>query len=148
MMKDFFRDLLEYTHHYNQELWTRMQANQDRVPEKALSLFNHMLNSHHIWNHRIQHIPKVLGVWELHPFEELGPIDQDNYRTTLQILDTRELNEVTEYTTTTGVPYQNRTDHILFHIINHSTYHRGQIAMEFRQNGLEPLVADYVFYKR
>ncbi|QLH28398.1 MAG: hypothetical protein HWD63_02710 [Candidatus Parvibacillus calidus] len=36
---------------------------------------------------------------------------------------------------------------IIFHIINHSTYHRGQIAMEFRQSGLEPLNTDYIFYK-
>jgi uncharacterized damage-inducible protein DinB len=44
--------------------------------------------------------------------------------------------------------FTNTIKDILFHIINHSTNHRGQIAVDFRNNGLEPLVLDYVFYKR
>lgn len=29
-----------------------------------------------------------------------------------------------------------------------ATYHRGQIATDFKNTGLQPLVTDYIFYKR
>ncbi|WP_209331385.1 DinB family protein [Lunatimonas salinarum] len=34
------------------------------------------------------------------------------------------------------------------HIVNHSTYHRGQIATLFRESGLQPVVTDYIMLKR
>ena len=37
---------------------------------------------------------------------------------------------------------------MLFHFVNHSTYHRGQIASNLKEHGIEPLVTDYIFYKR
>lgn len=37
---------------------------------------------------------------------------------------------------------------ILFHIANHFTHHRGQIISDLRQNGIEPRISDYIFYKR
>lgn len=33
-------------------------------------------------------------------------------------------------------------------LINHSTYHRGQITMLMKEAGLETLNTDYIFYKR
>ena len=52
------------------------------------------------------------------------------------------------YTNTNGQAFDNSVRDILFNVINHSTYHRGQIAREFREYGPEPLVTDYIFYKR
>lgn len=37
---------------------------------------------------------------------------------------------------------------IMFHIVNHSTYHRAQIATELKDHGIEPLKTDYILYKR
>jgi uncharacterized damage-inducible protein DinB len=37
---------------------------------------------------------------------------------------------------------------MLFHIVNHSTNHRGQIAVDFKSNGITPLGLDYIHYKR
>ena len=53
-----------------------------------------------------------------------------------------------DYENSEGRLFNNTVQDILFHIINHSTHHRGQISTDFRQNGLEPLQLDYVFYKR
>jgi uncharacterized damage-inducible protein DinB len=44
--------------------------------------------------------------------------------------------------------FSNTIKDILFHMINHSTHHRAQIAMDMRNNKLEPLPLDYIFYKR
>ena len=75
-------------------------------------------------------------------------MDRTNHEQSLQILDNVDLDKMIHYNNTKGEASVNSVRDILFHVINHSTYHRGQIATEFRQNGLDPLVTDYIYYKR
>lgn len=147
-MKLFFKELFEYSHHFNQKLSDVFANSPDKTSEKAVKLFNHLLNAHQIWNNRIGLKQSTWGVWELHDIQDLKNIDKTNYEQTLQILNRSDLNEIISYSNSKGHAYSNSIRDILFHIINHSTYHRGQIATEFKQNGLEPLVVDYIFYKR
>jgi uncharacterized damage-inducible protein DinB len=90
----------------------------------------------------------VFGVWEVHAVQELKSIEQINYEQSLQILDKFDLNEIISYSNSKGQAFRDRIQDLLFHVINHSTYHRGQIATEFRQHGLEPLATDYILFKR
>ncbi len=147
-MKRFFKELFEYNHHFNQQLADVYTAQQDKTPDKALKLFNHILNAHQIWNNRIDHKQTTFGVWEIHDTKDLYNIDKVNYEQTLQVIDKFDLYEIFDYKNTKGQAFKNNIRDIYFHVINHSTYHRGQIAMEFRQHGIEPLVTDYIFYKR
>ena len=147
-MKSFLTELFEYNHHANQQLAEAFNRNGDSISEKALKLFSHVLSAHQIWNNRIEPVQTSFGVWQLHAVEDFKSIDQSNYEQTLQLLDTIDLNKTIRYANSRGTIFSNSTRDILFHIINHSTYHRAQIATEFRTNGLEPLVMDYIFYKR
>ncbi|SRR5690606_24832937 len=147
-MKEFFKELFEYSHHFNQKLADIFYDNPDKTSEKAVKVFNHLLNAHQVWNNRIEPRQTTFGIWELHTVQDLKNIDQTNYEQTLYILDNSDLNEMIDYFTTNGQGFNNSIRDILFHVINHSTYHRGQIASEFRLHGLEPLVTDYIFHKR
>ncbi|XOV94205.1 MAG: DinB family protein [Bacteroidota bacterium] len=147
-MKAFFKELFEYSHNYNQKLWEVFDENQGQVTEKASNLFNHMLNAHQIWNNRIDPKEMTPAVWELRPLIDLKDIDMLNYHRSLAIVDTFDFDKEISYATSTGIPFKNNVRDILFHVVNHSTYHRGQIAMDFRQSGLDPLITDYIFYKR
>lgn len=147
-MNTFFKELFEYSYHYNQKLADVFNASPDKTSEKAVKLFNHLLNAHQIWNNRIEPKQTPFGVWELHSVQELQSIDKANYEQTLLILDTFDLNQSINYSNTKGQIFQNTIRDIFFHVINHSTYHRGQIATDFKQFGLESLVTDYIFYKR
>jgi len=147
-MKQFFKELFEYSHHFYQKLCDVFDDNANRGLEKALQLYNHMLNAHQIWNNRIEPLQTPFGVWELHPVSDLKGIDKANYEQTLLILDKFDLNDPISYTNTKGQTFSNSIRDILFHAINHCTYHRGQIATALRQNELEPLNTDYIFYKR
>ncbi|MBK9636245.1 MAG: damage-inducible protein DinB [Bacteroidetes bacterium] len=120
----------------------------DKTSEKSVKLFNHVLNAHQIWNNRIDPKQIPFGVWELHDTQDLKTIGKTNYEQTLQILDKFDFNETINYSNSKGQTFSNSIKDILFHVINHSTYHRGQVATEFKQYGLEPLVTDYIFYKR
>jgi uncharacterized damage-inducible protein DinB len=147
-MKQFFRELFDYSHHYNQRLADIFLDNSGQVSEKSVKLFNHILNAHQIWNNRIDPIAPTCQVWALHPLDELKGIEQNNYERTVQLLDHVNLERTLDYATGDGLRFSNSVRDILFHVINHSTYHRGQIAAEFRANGIEPLATDFILFKR
>lgn len=75
-MKDLFKELFEYSHHFNQKLSDVFTNNPDKTSEKAVNLFNHILNAHQIWNNRIEPKQTTFGVWELHAIEHLKNIDK------------------------------------------------------------------------
>lgn len=137
-MKQFFKELLKYNHHFNQKLWGVFAEHPDKASVKAAGLYNHILNAHQIWNNRIDPQQTPFGVWELHSIRDCKDIDKTNYERSLLLLERVDLNESVDYTNSKGQVFNNNVRDILFHIINHSTYHRGQIATEFRLHGLEP----------
>lgn len=147
-MKPFFKELLEYNHQHNQKLADVFVQEPAKTSDKAFKVFNHILNAQQVWNNRISNQERIVGVWELHKVKDLKSIDLKNYRLSLRILDKFDLNEKIQYKNSKGRSYTNSVKDICFHIINHSSYHRGQIASEFRKQGLEPLVTDYIDYKR
>ena len=57
------------------------------------------------------------------------------------------LKKVIAYTNLKGDPYQYRLWQMLQHLVNHSTYHRGQITTMLRQLGAKAMPTDFlVFY--
>ena len=147
-MKQFFKELFEYNHHFNQKLWDLFNDHPGKTSEKAVKFYNHILNAHQLWNNRIEPKQTPFGVWEIHLFQDLKTIDKTNYEQTLLILEKFNLEDSISYTNTQGQKFSNTIRDILFHTVNHSTYHRAQIATECKQNGLEPLVTDFILYKR
>lgn len=147
-MKQFFKELFEYNHHFNQELFTVFSKKPEKISERANQLLNHTLNAHQIWNYRIKGTKTTIGVWDIRSTLDLGKIDRLNFQDSVQILDAMELNEMINYSYTSGKKVSKPMREILFHVINHSTYHRGQIALEFRKNGLDPLKTDYIAYQK
>jgi len=147
-MVQFLKDLFEYNHHFNQQLATVFNEQPLQTSEKSVKLFSHILNAHQVWNSRIRKDQNSYGVWDIHPAADLKEIDHTNLINSIHILDESDLGYSINYVTSKGDPYTNSVKDILFHVINHSTYHRGQIAMEFKQQGIEPLVTDYIFYRR
>ncbi len=144
----FFTELFDYGHQVNQELIRAMQRHSDKVPQKGMALINHVLNAHQIWNNRIKRTASPFAVWERHDIQQLSEIDKRNYSDTLSILEDADLDQVLTYSNSQNKTFRNSVQHILFHVVNHSTYHRGQIALLFRQEGLEPLNTDYILFKR
>jgi uncharacterized damage-inducible protein DinB len=145
-MKSFFTRLFEYNHFMNKALIGAIVERNDLVSDKSLEWINHILNAHQIWNSRIARDQPPYGVWELHGLDELSAINESNHQSSITIIRNTELANIIDYTNSKGATFKNSVRDILFHIINHSTYHRGQIAVDFRQTGIEPLETDYDAY--
>jgi uncharacterized damage-inducible protein DinB len=147
-MQTFFRELFDYTHRCNLQSIEVLVGLGDRMPAKCAQLQSHLFNAHQIWNNRIAPEHKPFGVWDMHPAEEWNAINEVNYHKTLHILDTVRLDETIYYQNSRGERFKGIARDLLFQVINHTTYHRGQIAMLLRQHDIEPFLSDYIFYKR
>lgn len=147
-MKAFFQDTFEYTYSCNQQLIEVLIKNAEVYSEKISLLTSHTLNAHHVWNHRIFGVVPALSVWQHLEIIDLQNINNENFEHSIEILDKKELNKPIKYTNGKGQNFTNTISEIFFHIINHSTYHRGQLMSLLKSKGLEPLVTDYIFYKR
>lgn len=146
-MKETFKDIFEYHEHINQQLIDQLIENESILSERTIALISHSINAHQIWNARITDQPK-LQVHQIHSLLDCKLIDTDNYHQTLHILGSRDLDEQISYANSKGATFQNTIAHILFHISNHFSHHRGQIISELRQKGVAPITTDYIFYKR
>ncbi len=147
-MKVFFNQLFDYNFHCNKKLIEAFNA-MDAVPEKVIKRFSHILNAHHIWNARAIGKKPEYGVFQVHDVKDWGDIHYENQRASFEITTTADdFEQRIDYENSENRLFTNTLQDILFHIINHSTHHRGQLAIDFRENDLEPLPLDYIHYKR
>ncbi|VFA40895.1 DinB family protein [Chryseobacterium indologenes] len=146
-MKEKLIDLFEYTHHFNAEMIKVISENIKLIDDKTISLINHTLNAQQIWNARILG-ESTFEVWQINPLESLQEIDHKNFLKSIDIISNLDLDKRIEYQNSRGTKFENSIFEMLFHAVNHSTYHRGQINSLLKQNGLAPILTDYIFYKR
>lgn len=140
-------ELFEYNHSMNMQLIQLLDEHREYISNKSFQLLSHILNAHQIWNARIR-LEATFQVWQLHNWDAIATINSANYAASLRILKNDDLNREIEYANSAGQKYRNKIEDILFHIINHTTYHRGQMATECRAQGIPPLSTDYIVYKR
>ncbi len=146
-MKEKLIDLFEYTHHFNAEMIKVISENRKLIDDKTISLINHTLNAQQIWNARILG-ESTFEVWQINPLKSLQEIDHKYFLKSIDIISNLDLDKRIEYQNSRGTKFENSIFEMLFHAVNHSTYHRGQINSLLKQNGLAPILTDYIFYKR
>jgi len=64
----------------------------------------------------------------------------------LSTLTPARLGEGVSYTNFKGQPFTYPLGDMLVHVVNHGSYHRGQIATLLRQLGKAPLATDYLLF--
>lgn len=147
-MHHYFARLFRYNYDTNRQLIHFLDEHS--IDEAQINTWlSHVLNAHFIWIARLQGTPSPYTVWQEHPKSELPLLNQQVHEETEHFLNTTEdLSPRISYQNSQGHAYVNRTDDVLWHIINHSTHHRAQISTLIRQRGLTPEPMDFIFYVR
>lgn len=140
-------EVVNYTKVADQCVIELFNQSTTALPE-AERLFSHVLNAQHIWAKRIFGIEPLYGVWEIHPKEDFKKISEENFKLIHLALNENTLDQVIHYQNSKGIRYENQIAEILFHLFNHSTYHRGQVVTLLKKAGFEPPVTDYIILKR
>jgi uncharacterized damage-inducible protein DinB len=66
------------------------------------------------------------------------------FRDFIQSKDESYLQTTIEYKNMAGKAYSNTVEEIIYHVVNHGTFHRGQIVTMLRANGFAELGSDEV----
>jgi uncharacterized damage-inducible protein DinB len=141
------RKLISYTEAADAAvIQTFLSANQS-MPQ-AEALFSHILNAQHIWISRVTQLEAKFNRFDIHPVSMFKDLHEENSSRLNEILNTSELDKVISYATFSGDKFDNTVEDILLHVVNHSTYHRAQIATYFKQNNVKPPETDFITYQR
>jgi len=147
-MKSHFHEIFAYTKASNSTCIQLLEKHGELVPLNTLKFFSHIFNAHHVWNARIIGKKQEMGIWDIHGLEDLEALNAENHQQSLSIVDGFDLEKVISYTNSHGMDLENKVKEILFHLVNHATYHRGQLMAELREAGLDAVSTDYIFYKK
>ncbi len=113
----------------------------------------HIVGAQKMWLSRWRGVPDttVLSGKDLGSLQELIATWRKVNADTVSYLSSiteEKLNETFTMTTTAGKEFHHSYREALVHLINHSTYHRGQVASMMRQHGVKPPATDMIAYYR
>jgi uncharacterized damage-inducible protein DinB len=113
---------------------------------------SHILTAEEIWYCRLTGLNAPLeDMWKEASVEELQQkLEERNqaWHTYLKGCSSAGLAASIHYRNCKGHKFATEVSDVLNHIINHSIYHRAQIAALLRLESVEPPVSDYIFYAR
>jgi len=131
-----------------QEQFTKDLSSSHRSVRDTLA---HVLAAEWIWLRRWQGVsPKAL--FDPEGFPDLGSlrerwagIEREQADFVKAVTD-ESLREVIAYTNTKGEEWRYPLWQMMQHVVNHSTYHRGQVATMLRQLGADPVPTDFLVF--
>jgi uncharacterized damage-inducible protein DinB len=148
-MKQYFLKLYRYNAWSNKRVLGTLQRQNVR-DEKILTIMGHTVAALFLWLHRIKGLPAPdVKLWGEYSLEQLVELAEKAGKEWLEFVEsTDNFNRELTYRNYVNEPYTNNVENIMIHLVNHSSYHRGQIAMLLRQKGFEPINTDFITYDR
>lgn len=110
----------------------------------------HIVAAQFLWLYRIKGLPPApVKLWGKYTLEQLVSMADEIGKEWISFVEeTEDFNRELVYKNYTNDPYRNNVEMIMVHLVNHSSYHRGQIALLLRQKGFEPVNTDFITYDR
>jgi uncharacterized damage-inducible protein DinB len=148
-MKKYFLKLYQYNAWASKRVIGTLIRQQVSDP-KILSLLGHVVAAQFLWLHRIKGLPAPdVKLWDEYTLDKLIPMAEKAAQQWLEFVEsTDNFDWEMTYKNYVNEPYTNNVENIMIHLVNHSTYHRAQIAMLLRQKGFEPINTDFITYDR
>lgn len=146
-MKAIIKRYLAYNHWANHQYISSIIGDQIE-DEKAHWQMSHILNAQQVWQQRLKREPLKFKVFQIHPSNEWQAIETELYHEALTLLERLNLDDTIHYESTSGKSYQDKVADIFMHFIDHSSYHRGQLAISYREVGKEPLKTNFIHWSR
>jgi uncharacterized damage-inducible protein DinB len=161
MSPDEMRNLYDYNAWANQRALdsAAMLTPQDFAKPMGSSFSSvrdtlaHIWGSEWLWLERFQgrspaSLPDVAQFNDVSALRARWQEDQLRLQKFVAALTQEDLNRVHEYRTLSFGVYKNPLWQSMQHMVNHSTYHRGQIATMVRQLNAKPLASDLIHFYR
>ena len=145
------RNMYEHLHWSNQRILETLQ-NVERENEQINRLFSHILLAEMVWLARLKGSDSSnLPIWSevsLEACAEIANSNNQNFKDFLSGLTNPALEQIVSYRNSKGMEFKNSVRDILTHVALHGQYHRGQINQLLRANDAEPVILDFIAFKR
>lgn len=125
--------------------------NLDEILPGAVRLLSHIISAQQIWLNRITGIESYISLWDNFITEESILKSAELTNQWINLFEGKEtsfLEKRIHYKNSNSEIFESSIKDIATQILNHSTYHRAQIALLVRQANGTPAVTDYIVYQR
>lgn len=157
-LKDQCIHIMEYDHWANIKLLEHIRQISEDIFHKPMNgvfptiseTFYHIYRAHRIWFKRC--IPELVvdeSVTEFHTIDHAKNSFIELHGILVKAMQQSydNLGEIV-YKSPKGRTFKNDFDEIIYHLVNHGTYHRGNIATMIRECGFKGTSTDYIQYLR
>jgi len=145
---EYLTRLFRYDDWANREMLAAIEPHGTPRDQRVLA---HVLAAEELWWRRLRSDRTAVVVWPDWSWEQcrgrLGELS-GWWTEYLAKLDEAGLSRAIEYVNSKGEPWSSSVGDILFHVVMHSAYHRGQLAAGQRAAGQVPVVTDFIHCAR
>ncbi|WP_075981339.1 DinB family protein [Bacillus massilinigeriensis] len=120
----------------------------DSVFHSIKETFEHIYTIDRLWLDRLQGNNLTMKKVEFLCIEEAKEEFKYLHSHLKRYLEESDIGDVAVYNNSTGKKFENKIEDCFIHIINHGTYHRGNITAMIRSLGYKSISTDYIFYLR
>lgn len=142
--------LWNYNNWANERLFKTFDHFRETIPTSSIRLLSHIVNTQKSWLTRLLGEHSNVEAWAIHNLEECKQIHTETSVGYKKLLENPadDLERIIHYKNSLGQSFHNTVHDIILQVMTHGGYHRGQIALDMRQRGLEPTNTDYIMFLR
>jgi len=161
-MKELLLSFAKYNLWANERINSILRNHPDVMDKELISSFKTIrLTIYHLWDAETIWYMRLAGesltTW---PSESFLGTEEDFFKafneqsqkliSLVESMQDEKFSESCHYTNTKGIEFKTKVSEIILHVMNHSTFHRGQIITMLRNCGISELPStDYIaFIKR
>lgn len=146
---EHLRELFAYNDWANRRI---IRALKENPSEKCRKILAHLLITEQEYYERLFGKDSFgFDFWQDLTIEECGNLAREiseRYEKLLRRFEEEGLDISAQYRTSEGVWYENNYREMLTHVAFHSSIHRGNIMLKYREEGFTPPSIDYIIYLR
>jgi len=138
-MQEYFRKIHEYNYWANKAVLKALTEMNPPEP-KGLKLLGHIIFAMDVWLARVKQedLARFTDPWIPYTLDECrGKVEKlhQGWIEFLEGLKPEDLPRKVSYTNTKGQRYECAIQDVIIHVVDHGTYHRGQMATAIHQGG-------------
>jgi len=150
-MKKYFLDLFEYNNWANDKIILKLLDLDSNFKEQdPIKIMSHIVSVQDTWLERVRGKKSYnIFLWEEYSIQELEVLSINSSKELkkyISKMSEKNFEEFCTYKNSKREDISNSYQDIFQHIVNHSSYHRGQINQILRTNNIEPVNIDFIYY--
>jgi uncharacterized damage-inducible protein DinB len=143
---DQYKKSIRHNTWANREVYNNIRKNNLPAPE-CIKLLSHIAAAEFLWIARLREERGVMNVWPELDIKYIG-MQLENlsiiWSEIEENLPNTNMDKEISYANSKGEKFKSSIGDMLWHVFQHSSYHRGQIALKMRELGGDPAYTDYI----